>query len=569
MDVRLPDGTIITNVPEGITQKELIARLEKMREPEAPKAFLPEGERPEFGLEEIGQLARRGAGFIEEQVQKVLPRFIGDPLEKAGTALEQQLATRQREVAETQQSLAEGKIGPTQAAIQYIGKGVAGPALDLVGGAAMMPIRAAVEATPEEIKAPVGRTFSAMWDQFSQSEIGRIGIKAFQSKVEEWGAFKKSNPEEAKTIEAAANIGLVVAPVKKSTISGRASKMEMRATGQLARRKADYVDELILPKETPLVRKEMAKRAKEIGLLRKRVVNLTPNQKRMSREVQLIKGVNPKRSMTHNGWVIRKEVSRQANDLAKDLMKSRVRLSNDAVKTNIRSAIDKLKAEHPIIGSEAGLRNMADIVERNAHRILAGFPQTPHGVLQARRQFDSWIRKFNKTVHDRGEKTGPLKEVVASIRQAMNDSIHKVVPSKSVKHRLNKQSLLLRSLDNIDGKMFGEGGNAVIRAIDRIMNIPQARNKIVGVGGTLLGMGIVGGSAMLSGPIAWGMGLTGITVMGGRYIVSPTAKKALAKLLRGIDFTLRTKQNPSVIRQLRADRAIIADMIKNSETVEE
>jgi hypothetical protein len=29
MDVRLPDGTIVTNVPEGITQSELLRRLGK------------------------------------------------------------------------------------------------------------------------------------------------------------------------------------------------------------------------------------------------------------------------------------------------------------------------------------------------------------------------------------------------------------------------------------------------------------------------------------------------------------------------------------------------------------
>jgi hypothetical protein len=33
MDVRLPDGTIITNVPEGTTQSELMRRVGLMAEP--------------------------------------------------------------------------------------------------------------------------------------------------------------------------------------------------------------------------------------------------------------------------------------------------------------------------------------------------------------------------------------------------------------------------------------------------------------------------------------------------------------------------------------------------------
>src|SRR5438128_1156491 len=39
MDVRMPDGIIIKNVPEGTTQEELTSRLSQMREqkPSAPK----------------------------------------------------------------------------------------------------------------------------------------------------------------------------------------------------------------------------------------------------------------------------------------------------------------------------------------------------------------------------------------------------------------------------------------------------------------------------------------------------------------------------------------------------
>ena len=65
------------------------------------------------------------------------------------------------------------------------------------------------------------------------------------------------------------------------------------------------------------------------------------------------------------------------------------------------------------------------------------------------------------------------------------------------------------------------------------------------------------------------MALTGITVAGGKFLMGPTAKKGLAKLLRGIDTALMTKQNPSIVRQLRADRAIIVDIIKNAEIIEE
>jgi hypothetical protein len=44
MDVRLPDGTIVKNVPEGITQSELMARVGKMSAPASPAKPAPQPE---------------------------------------------------------------------------------------------------------------------------------------------------------------------------------------------------------------------------------------------------------------------------------------------------------------------------------------------------------------------------------------------------------------------------------------------------------------------------------------------------------------------------------------------
>ena len=83
--------------------------------------------------------------------------------------------------------------------------------------------------------------------------------------------------------------------------------------------------------------------------------------------------------------------------------------------------------------------------------------------------------------------------------------------------------------------------------------------------GTITGVGIVGGSAIFSPMIATalGIGITGLGVK--KVITSAAAKKSLAVILRTTDKVLATSKNPSLIRQLRADRAVIADLLKNSE----
>lgn len=54
MDVQLPDGTVVKDVPEGITRSQLMSRLEKFKaikdEGQAvktPSMFTPSGEKPE------------------------------------------------------------------------------------------------------------------------------------------------------------------------------------------------------------------------------------------------------------------------------------------------------------------------------------------------------------------------------------------------------------------------------------------------------------------------------------------------------------------------------------------
>jgi len=74
MDVRMPDGTVITNVPDGTTRSQLMARVQKMQAPDTPitpvqvtpAAALPrQGEQPSF----IDRVVASPVGrFVQENV---------------------------------------------------------------------------------------------------------------------------------------------------------------------------------------------------------------------------------------------------------------------------------------------------------------------------------------------------------------------------------------------------------------------------------------------------------------------------------------------------------------------
>jgi len=134
MDVRLPDGTIVTNVPEGITQAELMRRLR--RQPAAAPAPEPRYDPTEgmSGTQKV--LANIGAGMtdLSTGVRQLYTDMTGTEAEKA--AMRQEVEDKRRRDA----ALAEATPGG-----ELVGKGlqVAGnvvPTLALPVGAASRAI---------------------------------------------------------------------------------------------------------------------------------------------------------------------------------------------------------------------------------------------------------------------------------------------------------------------------------------------------------------------------------------------------------------------------------------------
>lgn len=87
MDVRMPDGTIITNVPEGITQDELLQRLSKLKPIEDPLT----AETNKAALSAIGssipEPVKEAASAAGEAIQsgwEALPEVVKSPLRSTG-----------------------------------------------------------------------------------------------------------------------------------------------------------------------------------------------------------------------------------------------------------------------------------------------------------------------------------------------------------------------------------------------------------------------------------------------------------------------------------------------------
>ena len=101
MDVRLPDGTVIKNVPDGTTKQQLLGKLQakgfdvqKLTTPKAPKAVAPA---PTLGEQaaEFGRGVMRGAASTADIVAESVPgtaAMIAYPFQRAAGYLTGQTA---------------------------------------------------------------------------------------------------------------------------------------------------------------------------------------------------------------------------------------------------------------------------------------------------------------------------------------------------------------------------------------------------------------------------------------------------------------------------------------------
>lgn len=490
----------------------------------------------------------------------ILQKVFTNPLIEATTNTRGRIAGRLGEVQDTVSDLRRGAVDPIQAGTQIVGQGGFGSFLDVAGESLAAPVRAGFRELPEQAQESIRAGGSALL----KTQPVQAGIGLLQQAAGKFSEFEKERPQAAKTAKALGNIALSAFPIASKTLLKKAKKLETKAQKQITDRREKFVDELVRPEQSKKVLIEQAKRTNEEGFLKTKIVSLSKREKEMAIEASKIKTMTRKRSLQFNRNEISNKISKINKELETDLRKSSVVLAKDKVKKAINNSIKKLVDENPFIKSETATRNMAHNVQRNAERILAKHQNTPFGVLKARKEFDNWALKLNKRAFDSSTATA-FKDSLLTIRKTMNKIINDNVPSATVKQRLKSQNLLLDVMDNIDPKIASEQGkNAITRLFNKVTKIGPARNRAVATLGTVAGVGIIGGSQLFSGPIAAALGTAGILYAGHRAIMGPVTKKALAKLLRGADKIILTSKNPSAIRQLRADRAVLADLLKNS-----
>lgn len=533
-------------------------------------------------------MARFGGALVEEQTPAG-GRFGGvaiEPEEKGFTErVEERFAGRRQEVVETFEDYGKGEIGFPQAAVQVLGKAGFGGTLDVIGEGLVSTGRTISDLTPDSIETPIVESATEAWNWLSETGAGELAGQALEGGMNRWDEFSKEYPQAAKTVESIANIGLLLAPAKvkaktEPSILGKVSADIGKSAGkQIARRRAGFVDDLISPKKTPTIKiAETARTTEEgMGLLKKSVVELSKREKEISAEVSRINSVTPKNSIQGNLNAIVQANREMAKKLEKDVAKGvKIRgvgqrempVVSREVSSAINKSIDDIISKTPLIVGD--VERSVNKVRQIGLEFMSKNKKTPSGLLKTRKEFDSWARRLPG-----GEKAlssdaaTAQSQAIHAVRNAMNDIINAKVKNAAVKSELKRQSLLFDAIENLGVKAADESNYAIGRIIQNTAKILPFRSKFVNEVGTILGLGIVSSSALLSPIFATGL-VTAVASKGAyNLVISPTAKKGLAKLIKTVDRAINTSTNPSMIKQLRADRAMVLELMKTAEVDDE
>lgn len=518
-------------------------------------------------------------GTSQEDVLSYAKKKFGDGKEQDSqdgfvANVQTDLAKRNVAIQETMEAEKRGEIGSLQGATQAFGQ-VAGGALDVVGEGVMATGRGLSAITPDVIEEPIVEGAKAAWDWIANTDAGKVAGEAISGGVEKYGEWKAENPQEAKTLEGAANIGMLFAPVKvkanakPSPLDAAAKALDVKANRQILKKRSDFVGDLISPKRTSSVKIAETSRTSEkgIGLAKRSVVELSPKEIAVANEIKNIPSVTNKKSIQGNLNAIMNENKRVAKQLEADVGSRKVLGIQESAGNKIDEAVRLMIKENPVITGNA--ENVARKVSTKAKEIIQKSPSTPRGMLAARKELDSWIKSQKGAKVFDPELEGALSVSVRSVRNAMNDVVEASTGTAAVKKELKRQRLMYDAIENLAPKAADESNYAIGRLLQNTAKALPYRRSFQTDVGMLMGLGVIGASETLAPIFAGGLAITSVAMGARKLAISSTVKKGLSRLIKTADRAIISSKQPSMIKQLRADRALILELMKTAEITDE
>lgn len=429
---------------------------------------------------------------------------------------------------------------------------------------------------PDEMEDAAKAQYREGVQAFVEHPLGKKAQAALEAGTDAWVEFKKENPEMALVVESVFNVSgwLRRGPDAKPVSIDRESGFDpnVRFYDPAARQLKDMTTlekgiwrVIRPPKSAEQTNKQTTAPQ---GPMRVQQTVLTPDERRRVDTVKRLARVDPSRTDRTNAKSIQEAVTKMDEKLKKLLERRKDPVYHLDLVKNIEMNLKQWIAKNQGLGEkrliEESKKAMAQLNEA-----LGGHPQTALGMLDARRELDSWVRKNlgADTLKRKEGKKGAIArdEIYTIIRRSMNDMLD-TGDSNAANRMLRDESDLLAALDAINSRV-PQGDTIMARIRDNLgaLNIHMPS--------TPLGQVALASSATNPKFFPFFAGL--VSTYTGYGLTKKAWSKAyynkeLRLILESLGEGIKTATNPEMAKQLRADRAAIIEVYKGyMEDVEE
>jgi len=362
--------------------------------------------------------------------------LVGGMPERIGSAME----ARKKEMVDVMQTPSRF---PFERELQMIGKGIAGPMLDIAGETVSTGVGAAADVANPEIR----RGFNDLMNGITNSEFAKQAIDFYMA----------LDPQTRRTVESAFNIANVLAPFKLKAKKGAGFSDTLKEGMTVVDRQKDL-------KRTMLRRMFQSERSKENIAFD--LTNGTADLDNMVDNLLDIKGVSPLYVPERNMAALNKHMNtleariqgqlgsfdktgrfvRNVKNSFNDLLADTINTSPTLREQGLKPAV-KAEAQRSIMRKVDGI--ITNLKEAKIE------PNSLKGLLELRRRLDKVLssKDFNKLSDVDKSKLALEKQIVMDMRGKINDTIsgfaEEFAPeNETIKTLLKKQSATYGATNN-------------------------------------------------------------------------------------------------------------------------
>tara|TARA_R110000796_G_C14563098_1_gene435053 strand:+ start:1780 stop:3666 length:1887 start_codon:yes stop_codon:yes gene_type:complete len=454
----------------------------------------------------------------------------------------------------------EMKLSGTASVINF-GMDTLGEVVVNVAGAAGDSIGYLV---PDDIEEPVKQGFKAALNSVINSPAAQAGLEAIYAGTDAWEEWATNNPRAAENIKSVVDIGVALGPIK----GGKAAKagsvrddigkaLEDRGNKLYDSGVADSNDKSTIE----FLDSFSDKNAKGYQDRTRSIQRVIYNVEQLGiDEAQKLNGYNSKaktpRAIAKN-HVISDKALIQARVVRDNLIEPiETKISNASVFDNITKNLDAAKVDVvDADGFDNAARKLLDMVERSVG--ING--RTPSGLEQVRKDINTFMEK-NVTETERNNRSNPNIAAVNSARDGIKQAIEAVVPGyKEVQDKVIGLTAVKKGVGYRLSEKYGNGFMNLID--DGLKTVGLSRDAAFML--SAIGIGSYGAVAT---PLLAAAGLGYVTLKTGQFVNKGLSvsqgKKATGAVIKLAAKSLRNAEgNPALIKQIRADRAAVLEII--------